>query len=111
MNTSGYSTPGARNPRAPRYLLSLPTQLPPALSVRGASARDVARALGTEVVGLQLAELSDEQLSQLELLVARRGVVFFRWVARRARGGHAQSEGQARRMPPTPPPLLEAGVC
>lgn len=80
MNTSGYKTPNKRNASAPRYLLNLPTTLPPALAVPGAHVDDVARALGSEVSGLQLHELNDEQIKALERLIAERGVIFFRCV-------------------------------
>lgn len=68
-----------RNPRAPRYLLNAPIQLPAELAVfPGASCRDVARALGTEVIGVQLKDLDQKQVTALEKLIAQRGVVFFR---------------------------------
>jgi len=40
--------------------------------------RDLSIHVGTEIVGLQLAELSDQQRDELALLVAERSVVFFR---------------------------------
>ena len=39
---------------------------------------DVTPHIGTEVHGLQLNKLTDQQKNDLALLVARRGVVFFR---------------------------------
>ncbi|KAJ7062055.1 hypothetical protein C8F01DRAFT_1284094 [Mycena amicta] len=40
--------------------------------------RDLSIHIGTEIVGLQLAELTDQQKDELALLVAERSVVFFR---------------------------------
>ncbi len=39
---------------------------------------DLTKHIGTEIVGLQLAELSNKQLDELALLIAERTVVFFR---------------------------------
>jgi sulfonate dioxygenase len=39
---------------------------------------DLTEGIGTIVEGVQLSELSEEQLDELALLVAERGVVFFR---------------------------------
>lgn len=40
--------------------------------------RNLTKYIGTEIVGLQLADLSDQQLDELALLIAERTVVFFR---------------------------------
>jgi len=40
--------------------------------------RDLTEHIGTEIVGLQLSQLSDQQKDELALLVAERSVVFFR---------------------------------
>ncbi|GME80758.1 unnamed protein product [Ambrosiozyma monospora] len=39
---------------------------------------DLTKHIGTEIVGLQLAELNEKQKDELALLIAERGVVFFR---------------------------------
>ncbi|GME98116.1 unnamed protein product [Ambrosiozyma monospora] len=39
---------------------------------------DLTKHIGTEIVGLQLADLTDQQKDELALLIAERGVVFFR---------------------------------
>lgn len=39
---------------------------------------DLTKKIGTEIVGLQLADLTDQQRDELALLIAERGVVFFR---------------------------------
>ncbi|KAI9023147.1 hypothetical protein DFJ74DRAFT_606189 [Hyaloraphidium curvatum] len=69
---------GKRNWRAPRHVLALPTVLPPCLADAGATAADVDRVIGTEISGIALAALTDEQVRAVEALVAQRGVLFFR---------------------------------
>ncbi|KAI9004334.1 hypothetical protein DFJ74DRAFT_693096 [Hyaloraphidium curvatum] len=44
----------------------------------GAKVTDLTRNIGTEVLGLQLKDFTDQQLEDLVLLIAERGVVFFR---------------------------------
>lgn len=39
---------------------------------------DLTKHIGTEIVGLQLTELTNQQKDELALLIAERGVVFFR---------------------------------
>ncbi|WOO83043.1 Putative alpha-ketoglutarate-dependent sulfonate dioxygenase [Vanrija pseudolonga] len=49
-----------------------------ALFGAASAVRNLTKHIGTEIVGLQLADLTDTQRDELALLVAERGVVFFR---------------------------------
>lgn len=59
--------PGARADRAKRALLSAAEQV-----------IDLTAHIGTEIVGLQLKDLTNQQKDELGLLIAERSVVFFR---------------------------------
>ncbi|KAI9025705.1 alpha-ketoglutarate-dependent taurine dioxygenase [Hyaloraphidium curvatum] len=48
------------------------------VSAAGAQVNDLTRHVGTEILGLQLKDFNDQQLEDLALLIAERGVVFFR---------------------------------
>ena len=50
----------------------------PALFGAAAKVIDLTRHIGTEIVGLQLKDLTDKQKDELGLLIAERSVVFFR---------------------------------
>ncbi|KAJ1568396.1 hypothetical protein HK405_002393 [Cladochytrium tenue] len=70
---------GSTSTDAPRHLAGTKADKQKA-SLFGAAKKivDLTTDIGTEVVGLQLKDLTDEQAEDLALLIAERGVVFFR---------------------------------
>ena len=62
-----YKETGARADPSKKALFSAATEV-----------RDLTVHIGTEIVGLQIKDLTDQQKDELALLVAERSVVFFR---------------------------------
>jgi hypothetical protein len=62
-----YTDPGARADKSKNALLSAATKV-----------TDLTAHIGTEIEGLQLKDLTDQQKDELGLLIAERSVVFFR---------------------------------
>lgn len=62
-----YTDPGSRADREKKSLLSAATKV-----------TDLTTHIGTEIEGLQLKDLTDQQKDELALLIAERSVVFFR---------------------------------
>ena len=62
-----YEEAGARADPAKKALFSAATEV-----------RDLTVHIGTEIIGLQIKDLTDQQKDELALLVAERSVVFFR---------------------------------
>ncbi|KAI9034165.1 hypothetical protein DFJ74DRAFT_700560 [Hyaloraphidium curvatum] len=67
-----------KNVAAPRYHVAKHTVLPPVLAYAGITATDLTRSIGTELTGLNLVEVTPDQVEALKVLVAQRGGLFFR---------------------------------